>query len=81
MALASLSGGLIFLSSAVRYAGNSAFDLKVAFLVAAIILQIITHRSVIVATPPRPLAVKSTAALSLLLWFGVAVAGRAIGYI
>jgi hypothetical protein len=81
LGLAAASGALIFLTSAVRYAGNGAFELKIALLLAAIGVQYLVQRRVFAREDGNPAAVRSAAILSLVLWFGVAAAGRAIGYI
>lgn len=81
LALAAASGSLIFIASAVRYAGNGAFDVKIALLAAAIVVQLAAHRWLFARDGSSRGAVRLTAVLSLILWFGVAGAGRAIGYI
>lgn len=75
------SGGLIFVASAVRYAGNSAFDLKIVLLALAIAVQLGAQRWLFSREDSDALAVRGVAVLSLALWFAVAGAGRAIGYI
>lgn len=81
LGLAAVSGGLIFLSSAVRYAGSSAFDLKVVLLVLAVVVQFSAQRWLFARENSGVFAVRGAALLSLALWFGVAGAGRAIGYV
>lgn len=83
LALAAGSGVLIFLSSAVRYVDNAAFDCKVVFLAIAVLLQIAALRYL----PKAPagsaasLGGRILAAGAGLSWIGAAGAGRAIGYI
>jgi len=77
----SLSGFFMFSPSAALYYPNPAFWLKFQLLGLALILQFTLYRKVTrTETPNRSLATL-TALASLLLWFGVAIAGRAIGYV
>lgn len=75
------SGSLLFLSAPVHYAANAAFVPKMALLLTALAVQASLHRRVANTESPRPLLARSTAALSLSLWFGVGLAGRAIGFV
>lgn len=76
-----LSGLFIFLPSADIYYPNPAFWTKLTLLALALIIQFTLYRKVTASeTPSRALA-NTTAVLSLTLWFGVAFAGRAIGFI
>jgi hypothetical protein len=81
LALAAISGSLIFITSAARYVDNGAFDLKIALLLSALVVQLAIQRKWSTAATVDAAAPRAAAALSLLLWFGVAGAGRAIGYI
>lgn len=83
LGLAAASGGLIFVSGAVRYVQNSAFDWKVALLAGAITLQLAALRTLVgvPAGEPAPALSRWLSASAGLLWFGVSGAGRAIGYI
>lgn len=76
-----LSGALIFMSAAVHYYPNEAFWWKMALLGAALVFQLTIHRSVSGAEAPSRAAARAVAAVSLTLWFGVGIAGRAIGFI
>ena len=75
-----LTGTLLFTSEATKCWGNVAFRYKVLFLSLAIPFQFTALR--IVSRPDRqslpPAVRKITALVAVLLWFGVAVAGRAI---
>jgi hypothetical protein len=81
LALAIGSGSLLFLSAPVHYAGNAAFVPKMALLAAALVVQASLFTAVTRRDAPGPLLARSTAVLSLTLWFGVGLAGRAIGFV
>jgi hypothetical protein len=77
-----VSGILLFLSEAMKCYGNAAFPYKMWFLLGGIILYFLTQRKV---TSPSsrlsPGQLKVIAILSLVLWYGVAIAGRAIAFV
>jgi hypothetical protein len=77
-----VSGFLLFLSEAMKCYGNAAFPYKMWFLLGGIILYFITQRKI---TAPgsrlSPGQLKIIAILSLILWYGVAIAGRAIAFV
>jgi len=79
--LAMGSGLLLFLAEAVKCYYNVAFWYKMGLLMSAIVFQIVVHRRLSAVASTATAVVKGTAALSLLLWFGVAVAGRAIAFV
>jgi len=81
LAAAVLSGTLIFLSGPVRYWGNEYFQLKMLLLIAAALFQASLFTVVSRRAAERPLAGKAVAIVSLLLWFGVGISGRIIGFI
>ena len=81
LALAMGSGSLLFLSAPVHYAGNAAFVPKMALLLVALAVQASLYRRVTARAAPHPLLARSTAVISLTLWFGVGLAGRAIGFV
>ncbi len=74
------SGLAMFLSATALYAHNAAFGPKLALLIAALTVQVELLQSIEPEAAPSRLA-RGGAALSLLLWFSVAAAGRAIGYV
>jgi hypothetical protein len=76
-----LTGIPLLLSEAVKCYQNDAFWLKMEFLLAALIFHFTIYRKVTSSDKIRPLWAKATACLSLLLWFGVGLAGRAIAFI
>jgi|SRR5581483_3492421 len=71
------TGPLIFISEAVKCYKSPVFWIKMALLVLAIWFHFTTHRRTALADPPPPDA-KGVAILSLVLWFGVALAAKAI---
>lgn len=76
-----LSGFLLFSTEAVKLYGNWAFQWKMIFLALALLFTATVHRQVI-ERPPAALALRGLAALvSLLLWLGVGLGGRAIGFV
>ena len=76
-----VSGFLLFSSESVKMYGSTAFRLKMLFLVVAIVFTFTTHRKVAMSTQSRlgPVEGRIVAVVSLLLWAGVGIAGRAIG--
>ncbi|HTC51803.1 MAG TPA: DUF6644 family protein [Steroidobacteraceae bacterium] len=76
-----LSGFLLFSTEAVKLYGNWAFQLKMICLLLALLFTATLHRRVLdrpkTGAPVRAL----TALVSLLLWLGVGLGGRAIGYV
>lgn len=74
-----LSGSLFFVSTATIYATKSALQIKLVLLVLAILLQFGVVRR-LVAHPGNKALAAGSAVASLTLWFGVGLAGRAIGF-
>lgn len=81
MALTVATGSILFLSGPVRYYYNAAFPPKMGLLALALVVQFTLYRKVTRAAHPRPLFATGSALLSLSLWFGVGLFGRAIGYV
>jgi hypothetical protein len=75
------TGTLLFLSGPVRYYLNPAFQPKMALLAAALLVQLAAYFYFGRREAARPLLARGTAVLSLGLWFGVGLCGRAIGYV
>ncbi len=75
------SGSALFLSAPVHYAANTAFVPKMALLAAALVVQATLYRAATRQATPKPLLSRSTAAVSLTLWFSVGLFGRAIGFV
>lgn len=77
-----VSGILLFLSEAMKCYGNAAFPYKMWFLLGGIILYFLTQRRLTSpASQINPALLKVIAVLSLILWYGVAIAGRAIAFV
>ena len=81
LALAVVSGTLMFVSSPRMYYYNPAFELKMLLLIVAVLVQVLLLRRVTVNDSPTPALVRTSVALSLVFWFGVGLAGRVIGFI
>ena len=81
LAVMLLSGFLLFSSESVKMYGSSPFRAKMIFLVLAIVFSFTAHRKLVLSDERRasPLLNKVVALVSLLLWAGVGIAGRAIG--
>jgi hypothetical protein len=74
------SGLLLFLTEAVKCYYNLAFWYKMALLVCAVLAQLKLY-SRLQSAPTRQSQFRVAATISLLLWFGVGVAGRAIAFV
>jgi hypothetical protein len=76
-----VSGFLLFSTEAVKMYGNWAFQLKMSFLLLALLFTLTIYRKVI-DSPRSGTGVRwATALVSLLLWLGVGLGGRALGYV
>jgi tellurite resistance protein TehA-like permease len=60
---------------------STRWSLRLGLLLAALVLQASLYRFVTVREPVAPLLARTTAVLSLSLWFSVGLAGRAIGFV
>jgi hypothetical protein len=81
LSLAVISGALMFVTGTKHYYYNRAFDAKMLLLLTAVVFQLALFHRVAVSESPRPALAKASVALSLVFWFGVAIAGRAIGFV
>jgi len=81
LALTIISGSLMFIASPKLYFHNSAFALKMLLLLAAVFVQLTLVRKVAHSTMPHAVFTRASVSIALLLWFGVAFAGRIIGFI
>jgi hypothetical protein len=79
LALLFFSGAMFVVTRPGRYFTNPVFEIKFALLLPAIVLAVLMQRMFAKNPAPR-MSVKVVAALSLLLWFGVVMAGRWIAY-
>jgi hypothetical protein len=80
-ALAFVSGVLMFVASPRHYFYNSAFQLKMILFVLAIAVQVFLLRRAAQNDSPSPVLARVSASLALVLWFGVGLSGRVIGFI
>lgn len=77
-----ISGILLFLSEAMKCYSNTAFPYKMWFLLGGLILYFVTHRGITSPNSRMSLGMmKLVAVLTLILWYGVAIAGRAIAFV
>jgi hypothetical protein len=76
------SGILLFMSEAMKCYGSPPFFFKMGFLFAALVFTFTFHRKLTRQkdTKAAPTWSKIAAALSIFLWFGVGLAGRAIAF-
>lgn len=85
LALATLTGALLFTVNPADYLANPAFRLKLLLLLAALANLIALERSLafrrVLAGGPPGIALRAGAALSALLWTGTLLAGRWIGFL
>jgi hypothetical protein len=75
------TGMFLFMSEALKCYGNPAFWIKMGFFAAAVVFQITIYRRVTRSDGVARLWAGVTAVASVVLWFGVGIAGRAIGFI
>jgi len=81
MAVTMGSGSLLFVSEAMKCYGSPPFFVKMGFLFTALVFTFTLHRKLTKRdAPPPPVWGKVAAGLSLFLWFGVGLAGRAIAF-
>jgi hypothetical protein len=80
------SGGLLFLAQAVKSYNNPAFRIKLLLLILVGINPLVFHSTVYRSVgawddaPSTPRRARLAAVLSICLWSGIIVAGRAIAY-
>ncbi|MEQ1947828.1 MAG: DUF6644 family protein [Bryobacteraceae bacterium] len=77
--LATSSGVILAISEALRLYDSPPFTLKMILFLAAVIFTYAFQRRMTKSTGPTG-AAKFSAVLSLVLWFGVGFAGRAIAF-
>lgn len=77
-----ITGGLLFLSEAIKCYYHGAFWFKMACLFLAIVFTFTVQRRVTMTDETRvsPLWSKVVAVVSVLLWSGVGIGGRWIGF-
>lgn len=82
LAVMLVTGYLLFSTEAVKMYHNRGFHAKMLFLLLAVVFTFVVQAKIITDDKAHtPLLRKATALLSLLLWLGVGLGGRAIGYI
>jgi len=82
LVLALVAGVLLFLPRGVAYGANGPFDLKIVLLLAAIALQFALHWHISRQRDHEASALlRAGAAFTLVVWFAVGGAGRAIGFV
>ena len=76
------TGVMLYTSEAMKLYYNGAFWMKMAFLVSAIVYTFTVRRTVLAADETRvgPVWGKLVALVSIALWAGVGIGGRAIGF-
>jgi hypothetical protein len=77
-----ITGLLLYTSEAMKLYYNPAFWMKMSFLTSAIVYTFTVRRAVLAADETRvgPVWGKLVALVSIALWAGVGVGGRAIGF-
>jgi hypothetical protein len=76
------SGTLLFLSEALKCYASKPFQVKIVFLSAALLFHYTIYRKVTRAErDPGLISGVLVGGLNLLLWFGVGLGGRAIGFL
>jgi hypothetical protein len=82
MAVMLTSGILLFLSEAVKCYGNTSFRVKMLFLFFALLFQFTVYNRIVKNEgKSAPVGGRIAAAVAICLWFGVGLAGRAIGFL
>ena len=76
-----LSGVFMLAPSAALYEPNPAFWIKLKLFAVALIIQFTLYRAVSTSENPNRALAVTTAIVSLVLWFSVGLAGRAIGFV
>lgn len=76
------TGIILFISEATKCWGNVGFRYKMLFLFLALLFQFTGLQKITRAAEGRfsPITRKITAFVAIFLWFGVAIAGRAIAF-
>jgi Family of unknown function (DUF6644) len=75
------SGVLLFFGEPMKLFGSPSFHVKMLLLFLAIVFQFTLFRKVTTNDSASPGLDKVAGVLSLFLWFGVGLAGRAIGFL
>jgi hypothetical protein len=81
LAMAVGTGVLMFIGSPRHYFYNRAFDVKMLLLLLAVLVQALLFGKVAASEAQKPWLARTAVALSLVFWFAVSMAGRAIGFV
>lgn len=81
LAVTLASGLLMFLTAPLHYYNNWAFDAKMLLLLASLTTYAILFLGVAPRQSAHPTLAKVTVAVSVVLWLGVCMAARAIGFV
>ena len=73
-----ITGALLFVSEPIKYFNNDAFLPKMLFLTAAILYHYTLYRK---AGSAPAIVSKIAAVVSIVLWFSIGAAGRAIAFV
>lgn len=76
-----VSGSCLFVGEAVRLSTSGPFTFKMLFLLMAVIVHLTIHRKAVASGLDGAALGKAAAALSLICWLGIALAGRAIAFL
>jgi hypothetical protein len=76
-----VTGILLFLSEALKCYDNTAFPWKMWLVLAGLLLYLLFQRRMTKGAHVGSAQMKIVAVLSLVFWYGVALAGRAIAFI
>ena len=76
-----VTGILLFLSEALKCYDNNAFPWKMWLVLAGLLLYLLFQRRMTKGAQIGSAQMKIVAVLSLVFWYGVALAGRAIAFI
>jgi hypothetical protein len=79
--ISTLTGICLYASESMKLYNSPSFWVKMAFFFAAIAFQFTVVRSVALSDRSGRVVRAFAALVSLILWFGVGVAGRAIGFL
>jgi hypothetical protein len=81
LALAVISGAIMFIGAPKHYFYNPAFGTKMLLLAAAVFVQAAIFGRVAASAEPHPVLARVGVGLALAFWFAVSLAGRAIGFV
>ena len=81
LAIVLASGVLLFFGEPMKLFGSPWFHVKMGLLALAILFQFTMFRGVASRREASPVLSKLAGVVSLVLWFGVGLAGRGIGFL